>query len=252
VIQLATARVSAILETLHERFGAGLSPRVAAMARRCTSGEPPPLQALRGVKNLWLPDLATKPWHETHGLPWVANVEAATSEIIAEYTQDDLAYYLPDRDRASAPTVATDGLPHPAFGWKGVMLRRGGVWNRGLAARYPATIAALRGVPLAAGDVMISVLAPGSKIVPHTGLTNLDLTCHLGLDIPDDCGIEVADEARCWERGKILVFDDTFRHWAWNRGARPRLVLLFDVWHPGLEAHEIAQLKQVLLMIHRS
>ncbi|HTL34160.1 MAG TPA: aspartyl/asparaginyl beta-hydroxylase domain-containing protein [Kofleriaceae bacterium] len=244
--------MSTILSTLRDRFGNELSTRVESMAALCATNERPVLPARRGVANLYLPELATCAWHDPAQFSWVADVEAATDDIVAEYAAQDLAYYLPDSDRTSTPVVAADGLTNPAFGWKGVMLRRGGIWNRELARRYPATISALHGVPLAAGDVMLSVLAPGSKIVPHTGLTNLDLTCHLGLDIPPDCGIEVGDETRTWDRGKVLVFDDTYRHWAWNRSERPRLVLLFDIWHPGLEPAEIAQLKAVLPLLYRS
>jgi hypothetical protein len=254
MLQLAEDRVSTILSTLRDRFSE-LSPRIVDMTLRCASGERPPLPAIRGVKNLFLPALETRAWHDPTQFPWLGYLEDATDEILEEYrrnAEDDLAYYLPDTDREATPVVGPDGLTNPAFGWKGVMLRRGGIWNRTLAMRYPATVSALRGIPLAAGDVMLSVLAPGSKIVPHTGLTNLDLTCHLGLDIPDDCGIEVGDETRTWTKGKFLVFDDTYRHWAWNRSTQPRLVLLFDVWHPGLGPDEIAQLKQALPLIYRS
>lgn len=252
MLQLPAERTTSIVETLHTRFGDALSPRVLAMTRWCATGERPPLPAIRGVKHLYLPALDTRPWYEPSRFPWIADVETAADAILDEYRAGDLAYYLTDDERAQAPAVGDDGLAHPAFGWRGVIFRRAGIWNRELCKRYPATLNALRTVPLAAGDVMLSVLAPHSKIVPHTGLTNLDLTCHLGLDIPDDCGIEVGGETRTWQRGKCLVFDDTFRHWAWNRSSRPRLVLLFDFWHPDLDPDEVAQLKQALPLIFRS
>lgn len=255
MLQLTADRTHTIVDTLRARFGDALSPRIEAMTRHCATGDKPALPPVRGVKHLYLPQLDTRPWYDPSAFSWIGDLEAAGDAIADEYRQaagDDLAYYLADEDRASAPPPGEDGLTHPAFGWRGVIFRRAGIWDRALCQRYPATISALRTVPLAAGDVMLSVLAPRSKIVPHTGLTNLDLTCHLGLDIPPDCGIEVGGDARGWERGKCLVFDDTFRHWAWNRSDRPRLVLLFDFWHPDLDRDEIAQLKQALPLIFRS
>lgn len=254
MILLGPERTSAIVETLRAQFGAALSPRVEAMVRGCEAGAPPALSGSRGVKHLFLPELPTRAWWDPAAFAWTRTLEAATEDILAEAqaADQDLAYYLDDDDRAAAPGRDADGLTHPAFGWRGVIFRRAGRWNRALCQRYPRTISAITAAPLAAGDVMLSVMAPSSKIVPHTGLTNLDLTCHLALDIPPGCGIEVGDETRTWQRGKTLVFDDTFRHWAWNPSDRPRLVLLFDFWHPGLAAEEIAQLKQALALTFKA
>ena len=41
---------------------------------------------------------------------------------------------------------------------------------------------------------------------------------------------------RSWVEGKVTVFDDSFEHEVWNPSARPRVVLLLDVWHPSLLA----------------
>lgn len=35
-----------------------------------------------------------------------------------------------------------------------------------------------------------------------------------------------------------LVFDDSFLHHAWNNGEEPRVILLFDFFHPELEDSE--------------
>lgn len=37
-----------------------------------------------------------------------------------------------------------------------------------------------------------------------------------------------------------MVFDDSFQHEAWNDNAeQPRLVLIFDIWHPDLTPSEV-------------
>jgi aspartyl/asparaginyl beta-hydroxylase (cupin superfamily) len=77
---------------------------------------------------------------------------------------------------------------------------------------------------------MFSLLAPGTRIPPHTGVANTRLVCHLPLIVPPGCGFRVGAETRQWEPGKAFVFDDTIEHEAWNDSAELRVVLIFDVW----------------------
>ncbi|HEY9635686.1 MAG TPA: aspartyl/asparaginyl beta-hydroxylase domain-containing protein [Coleofasciculaceae cyanobacterium] len=77
-----------------------------------------------------------------------------------------------------------------------------------------------------------SSLAPSTHIAPHTGYPDGLLRCHLGLSIPQGCGIRVGTETRHWEEGKCLIFDDTLEHEAWNKGTSTRVVLLIDFTAP--------------------
>lgn len=43
---------------------------------------------------------------------------------------------------------------------------------------------------------------------------------------------------RDWERGRAFVFDDSIEHEAANTSGELRVVLIFDVWHPGLGERE--------------
>lgn len=43
---------------------------------------------------------------------------------------------------------------------------------------------------------------------------------------------------RSWSEGKVFIFDDSFEHEVWHNGTGIRLVLIVDVWHPELTAHE--------------
>jgi len=78
-----------------------------------------------------------------------------------------------------------------------------------------------------------SSLAAGTHIAPHTGYPDGLLRCHLGLIIPDGCGLRVGNETRHWQEGKCLVFDDTTEHEAWNKGNSTRVVLLIDFKAPA-------------------
>ena len=69
------------------------------------------------------------------------------------------------------------------------------------------------------------------------------------VDVPQDCALEVGGETRSWEPGRLSIFDDTYRHAAWNRSDRPRRVLLCDFWSPDLSAVERVQLKRALPLL---
>jgi aspartyl/asparaginyl beta-hydroxylase (cupin superfamily) len=65
----------------------------------------------------------------------------------------------------------------------------------------------------------------------------------MGVIIPDDCAIRVAEETRGWQEGRVVLFDDSFEHEVWNRSERERTVLIFEVWHPALEPAEIVAIE---------
>ena len=89
-------------------------------------------------------------------------------------------------------------------------------------------------VPNRAPVTFFSALKPGTHIAPHHGATNSRLTVHMPLIIPPNCALRVGGETHVWEPGKLVMFDDTIMHEAWNYSDRLRVVLIFDVWHPML------------------
>jgi aspartyl/asparaginyl beta-hydroxylase (cupin superfamily) len=69
-------------------------------------------------------------------------------------------------------------------------------------------------------------------------MINARLICHLPLIVPPGCGFRVGNEVRAWEPGKLLIFDDTIEHEAWNDSGEDRILLIFDVWRPELTLEE--------------
>ena len=51
------------------------------------------------------------------------------------------------------------------------------------------------------------------------------------------------------EAGKLLVFDDTVEHEAWNSGSEDRIVLIFDIWRPELSEAERREVSALLTFI---
>ncbi|CAE8687687.1 unnamed protein product, partial [Polarella glacialis] len=94
------------------------------------------------------------------------------------------------------------------------------------------------------GDVIFSVLTPGTRLRPHCGPSNARLTCHMGIKVPktleQGCRMRVAaEEPRGWQEGKCVVFDDSFEHEVIYDEAKShesypgdRVVLLANFWHP--------------------
>ncbi|XP_049861571.1 transcriptional regulator ATRX isoform X8 [Schistocerca gregaria] len=109
-------------------------------------------------------------------------------------------------------------------------------------AKAPVTCKLIEDFPAARdcrrGQVKFSVMDPGTHVWPHCGPTNCRLRAHLGLVVPKNTFIRVADEMRTWEEGKLFIFDDSFEHEVWHNGTTTRLVLIVDVWHPELTMEE--------------
>jgi aspartyl/asparaginyl beta-hydroxylase (cupin superfamily) len=89
---------------------------------------------------------------------------------------------------------------------------------------------------------MFSLLRPRARIAPHTGVQNTRLVCHLPLIVPPGCGFRVGNEVREWEEGKLLIFDDTIEHEAWNPSDQDRAILILDCWNPHLSEDERAMI----------
>lgn len=85
--------------------------------------------------------------------------------------------------------------------------------------------------------VMYSVLAPGTRTFTRCGLSNVRLTCHLGLKVPnvgpEKFGISVAGEVRGLKEGAWACFDDSFEHSIFNEANEPSGVIVVQFRHPA-------------------
>ncbi|WAR03890.1 ASPH2-like protein [Mya arenaria] len=140
------------------------------------------------------------------------------------------------------------------------------------AALCPETMTVIQALPSAMtrnvfGNVMFSVVKPGTIITEHYGPTNIRLRCHLGLNnVSPECQLTVGDHTLNWKKGKCLVFDDSFLHSVSHFGEEEdqescndglldskkdalsaqkrfafgerRAVLIVDLWHPALSIEE--------------
>lgn len=106
----------------------------------------------------------------------------------------------------------------------------------GLQADAPVTTGLCKQIP---GVVTFgfSIMQPGCIIEPHRGYTSEVLRIHLGIYVNSHAAIMVGGQTRMWEAGKLLMFDDTQTHSAWNRGSNERVVLLLDVMKSEISSY---------------
>lgn len=192
------------------------------------------------------PGLIEREFHDRADMPWVGRLEAATDLIAAEFEAVMMA------ERAELVPYVQYPATQPLRQWKAlnnspdwlaIHLIRNGATIDANARHCPATMALLAalpmpGIPGMSPNAMFSLLAPGARIPPHTGIANTRLVCHLPLIVPDGCWFRVGAERRTWRRGEAWMFDDTIEHEAANESGALRVILILDLWHPGLSMAE--------------
>lgn len=193
----------------------------------------------------YFPGLPQRAFYERSEFAWVAGVEGAAAairdELHAALAMGDI--FTPYLQAASdRPTHDFHGMAGNAD-WSALHLTDNGQPIAELAARFPATLAAMDALPLCrissrAPVIMFSRLAPGAQIPAHHGMINGRLICHLPLIVPGDGALRVGNQTREWRFGELLIFDDSIEHAAWNHAPSERIVLIFDIWHPALSAAE--------------
>ena len=171
------------------------------------------------------------PFLDTELFPFTVALEANWLEIreelleILKYREAIPTFHdiSPDQARIS---IGRNWQTFVLFGFKQKMEKN--------CSLCPRTTAILEGIP-GLQTAWFSILSPRYHVPRHKGVTRGILTCHLGLMVPpekEQCRIEVKGEARHWEEGRALVFDDGMRHEVWNNSDQDRVVLLIQFTRP--------------------
>jgi len=194
-------------------------------------------------------------WVHTPGLSsrpfWTREQCGRLTEMIVAFEQahEQIAAEIVDLDprRMGVPYDHLSVDPELIRGWKNVFFYSDYQPNEALLAKVPtlrAIAERFRPEQLDRFELFLSVLEPGTHIPVHFGGSNAKLTLHLPLVVPEgDTAIRVDTETRGWNRGEMLIFDDTFEHEAWNRTEQSRMVLLLKAYHPQLTVEEVGVLE---------
>jgi beta-hydroxylase len=175
--------------------------------------------------------IGNSPFYDTQQFAWVAQLEQ-NWEVIKQ--EAEAALY----DLSKVPPLATISPDHrriaPANKWRAFFLYGYGYRTEGNCLKCPRTAALVETVP-GLNSAFFSILAPGTHIAPHTGVTKSLITCHLGIKVPRDgakCQMRVVDQYTGWTPGKALVFDDVYPHEVRNDSDEDRIILLVQFKRP--------------------
>ncbi|WP_457311179.1 aspartyl/asparaginyl beta-hydroxylase domain-containing protein [Sphingomonas sp. UYAg733] len=137
----------------------------------------------------------------------------------------------------ASPSLATISPDHRSIAqvdmWRSFFLWGYGFPIEDNLARCPKTQAIVERIP-GLNSAFFSILAPGTHIPDHRGVTKGLITCHLGLIVPQDGDVRMRVDDRIvrWAEGETLVFDDTYQHEVWNDTIGTRVVLLVQFERP--------------------
>ncbi|GAA0302779.1 hypothetical protein GCM10009087_10690 [Sphingomonas oligophenolica] len=174
--------------------------------------------------------VANDPVLDVRDFAWTAVLRANWQAIRSEAIEVALR-------GAASPSLATISPDHRAIAeidkWRSFFL-----WGYSFPIeenleRCPKTAAIVEQIP-GLNSAFFSILAPGTHIPAHRGVTKGLVTCHLGLIVPRDGDVRmrVSDRVVRWAEGETLVFDDTYDHEVWNDTSGTRVVLLIQFERP--------------------
>lgn len=189
----------------------------------------------------YIPDLQAAPYFKRESLDWTQTVESHFDEIKQEVMEnldiegDGQPYLDPEISLIGEDWDKIKGK----MTWGSVHLYNQGQPNAQIIAKFPKLDKILKKIPLCTlggnpSEIFISILQPETKIPPHFGVSNSVLTVHLPLVVPAGCSLRVEEHILMQKEGEILAFDDSYDHEANNPSKTPRIVLIFEVWHPDL------------------
>lgn len=257
--QGAISGIPPALQTLHGRAAqfvqqANDSFEAHLVSRLGEDLSPTMLEAfelLTGKRQLYLqepsvfyyPGLPQRRFYDPDDFPWFTSVLSLLPQMQAELSQ-----VLSSQAPGFAPYVQrTQDRPAPnnplleSEAWTAYHFWRDGQVVEENAALCPKTMEALSYVPMPSipgrsPNAHWSRLLPGAHITPHTGMLNTRLICHVPILTAPSCWLRVGSETREWIDGVPLIFDDSINHEAKNDGQQERVVLLFEIWRPEIDA----------------
>lgn len=200
----------------------------------------------------YYPGLPQKRFYEPADFPWLAPMLALLPAMQAEWVEISaqgalgFAPYVqvqPNRPAPNNPLL-------DSHDWTALHFWKSGAIVEENARRCPATMEALAHAPMPcvpgrSPNAHWSRLLPGAHIMPHTGMLNTRLICHIPILTAPECSLRVGSETRAWEDGLPLIFDDSMEHEARNAGPQERVVLLFEIWRPELPENDRAALTRI-------
>lgn len=175
-------------------------------------------------------------WYDPSIFPVNALLEERWQEVRDEALSLLAAGRFTDHEQSRASNAEVFKL---ADQWRVFSLHRKGKESPG-AKLAPITWGILSQVKelreCAVGLTYFSLVPAGGVVDPHTSPypKGARIRNQLCLQVPilsegDDVEITVNGQRRTWELGKVITFDDAYRHHVKNKSSSDRLVLIYDL-----------------------
>jgi ornithine lipid ester-linked acyl 2-hydroxylase len=181
-------------------------------------------------QNLKYSKVGNPPVFDNAVFPWAAEIEREWQAIRAELDRllvrkNELPGF--HEIAKDVETISTDR------NWRSFLICAYGHKSKQAIRTCPETWRVVQKIP-GLKSAMFSIFEPGKHLSTHRGPYNGVLRFHLGLIVPKtgDIGIRVSDQVCRWEEGRALIFDDAYRHEAWNHSDQVRVVLFVDFAKP--------------------
>lgn len=174
-------------------------------------------------------------FYDSEQYEWVKTLEQNWHVIRQEFAE-----IIEGKEKITLSSVNPPYLSNPEA-WKNIYF-----WNfmwqyNGNCRKFPNTYNLLKSIPnLTFAE--LTVLEPHSRVLPHIGETNTTIRGHLGISIPAQlpvAGIQVGNEQRSWQNGKVVLFSDCHCHTVWNNSDNRRFVLVFDITRPEFATQKL-------------
>lgn len=203
------------------------------------------------------PGLSAKPIYDVTRFNFTTVLEAASEDIRVELekfledakeeTEENRIGRVDHNLGCSEDTWSTQFF-NGSYGesFNGIALIRNGEKMSHISPSFPRTLSLLDEHGIAGGNrlVFFARQKAESGIPPHSDCVNYLLTGHLGVVVPSSvvnsapCGMSVGGSVYKWEKGKLIIFQNSFPHFTWNESNHDRILLYFDFWHPDLLEEE--------------
>lgn len=173
--------------------------------------------------------VGTQPYIKPDQFPELKVLQAHWQEIREE------ALRLDDQGSIKAASDYNDIGFNSFFrtGWKRFYLKWYGDDLPSARQMCPRTVELLKQIPTVKA-AMFASLPPGARLVRHRDPYAGSVRYHLGLITPNDpaCFIDVDGERHHWRDGEVVMFDETYIHYAENSTDKPRIILFADIERP--------------------
>lgn len=255
----ARGRWEAHSSSVERRLSAAIPEGVSALARRraerlASNSAHTTRHFHQEPTDFHYPGVPEIEFHDRSNFPQLELLDAATETIRREFDalmRAEAAEMVPYIQYPEHVPLAQWKELNNSREWTAVHLLQNGELVEANARHCPKTIELLAKLDQphilgASPNAMFSLLAPRTRIPPHTGVANTRLVCHLPLIVPPNCGFRVGGSTREWKVGESFMFDDTIEHEAWNDSDELRVVLIADLWQPSLSVEERSAIAAVI------